>query len=100
MEGYKTSKDYKHLKELVDKGYRVVCFTTYDFNEHYKGGKDYYESLVTDICRAYKDGDWYYITARGIEYGSYWEGMYRYKSFEEMCENNNIEYIEPDITEK
>ena len=35
MNGYKTSKDYKRLKELVDNGYRVVCFTTYDWDEGY-----------------------------------------------------------------
>ena len=32
MKGYKTSKDYKHLKELVETGLDVVCFVTWDFD--------------------------------------------------------------------
>lgn len=97
MNGYKTSKDYKRLKELCDSGYKIVCFTTYDFNENHKGEKDYEEHLITDICRAYKGSDWYFITARGIQYGAYWPDTNRYKSFEEMCEDNNIEFIEPTL---
>lgn len=86
MNNYKTNKDYKHLKKLLDEGYEVVCFCTYDLNEGY---------YVTDICKAtYYDG-WYHISARGIEYCSYWPECARYKSFEDMCTQNNIEFIEP-----
>ncbi len=85
MKGYKTSKDYKRLKELLDAGYEVVCFTTYDF-----GDGDY----VTDICKAINYGDRYQISARGIEYTSYWPGMYRFSSFEDACKNSDIEFID------
>lgn len=88
MKGYKTSKDYKHLKELLDNGYQVVCFCTYDVN------KGYY---VTDVCKATCYDGRYQISARGIEYGAYWPKMHRYKSFEDMCENRNIEFIEPNV---
>lgn len=85
MKGYKTSKDYTRLKELLDKGYAVVCLTTYDFH----AGDE-----VTDVCKATKyDGD-YRISARGIEYTSYWPGMHRYKSFEEACMESNIEFFD------
>lgn len=86
MNGYKTSKDYKRLKELVDNGYRVVCFTTYDWDEGYD---------VTDICCAVQYDGRYQLSARGIEYGAYWKGMKRFESFEDMCEHCRIEFIEP-----
>ena len=95
---YNTSRDYKRLKELLDKGYEVVCFVTYDYNENQKGREDYFEIITTDICYARADTcerEMYHVTARGIEYASYWSDMCRYKSFEEMCEAQNIEFIEP-----
>lgn len=97
---YNTSRDYKHLRELLDQGYQVVCFTTYDINEHNKGREDYFELVTTDICYGRKDGGWYYFHARGIQYASYWPDMHRYKSFEEMCEAEDIEFIEPTISKE
>ena len=96
---YNTSRDYKRLKELLDKGYQVVCFVTYDFNENQKGREDYHESITTDICygRCDDNSGWYHFCARGIEYAAYWSNMWRYKSFEEMCEKNSIEFIEPTV---
>ena len=85
---YKTSRDYARLKELLDMGYHVVCFTTYDYGDGYN---------VTDVCKATLYDGRYQIAARGIEYVSYWPEMYRYKSFEEACEANEIEFIEPTI---
>lgn len=32
MKGYVTSRDMKLLKKLLDKGYEVVCFITYDIS--------------------------------------------------------------------
>ena len=82
--GYKTSRDYGRLKELLDSGYDVVCFCDY--------GND-----MKDICHAFADGDWYRLSSRGIEYCSYWPGMHRYASFEEMCKDSDVEFIEPDL---
>jgi hypothetical protein len=79
--GYKTSKDYEHLKELLDDGFDVICFSDCDG--------------CRDVCHAYKDEDWYRVTSRGIEYNVYWPDMHRYSSFEEMCKDSNIEFIEP-----
>ena len=94
---YKTSRDYKRLKELLERGCQVVCFVTYDCNENRKGREDYHELIMTDICYGSYENGWYHFMARGIEYATYWSEMRRYKSFEEMCEKNNIEYIEPDL---
>ena len=47
---YITSKDYKHLKELLDSGIVVVGFTTYDFNRFGKDEPDYKPMIVTDVC--------------------------------------------------
>ena len=82
--GYKTSKDYKRLKELLDEGFDVICFC--DYGDQYR-----------DLCYAYKDDDWYRISSRCIEYNVYWKDMHRYSSFEEMCKDSNIEFIEPQI---
>lgn len=103
VKGYKTSKDYKRLKELLDNGYEVVCFTTYDFNQRHKGEKDYKPIIVTDVCRArFIKGstpsyDKYVICARGICYRDYYteEGFEGF-SFEEACEADQIEFIEPE----
>lgn len=94
---YKTSRDYKHLKELLDKGCEVVCFTTYDYNWCQEGKEGYHELMTTDVCYGQKYQDNYSFVARGIEYACYWPGMGRYRSFEEMCDKNKIEYIEPTI---
>jgi len=88
MKEYKTSKDYKHLKELLDNGYQVVGFCAYNFNGGYH---------ATDVCRATCYHGMYQIVARGIEYCCYWPEMAKYKSFEDMCEKNYIEFIEPDL---
>lgn len=82
IKGYKTSKDYKRLKELLDKGFDVICFCKY--GDEYK-----------DLCHAYNDEDWYRISSRCIEYNAYWKDMHRYSSFEEMCKDSDIEFIEP-----
>lgn len=92
---YKTSKDYKRLKELLDKGYEVVCFTTYDFR--WLEREEHEPMWTTDVCVARKDDDpeRYYFFVRGCEFTSYWPGMRRYASFEEACEDSKIEFVEP-----
>ena len=102
MKGYKTSKDYKHLIELLNNGVEVVCFYTYDWNGHHKDQPDYAPSLVTDVCTAKllnKGGQYehYIISCRGTGFLDYWtrDMPYNY-TFEELLEARDIEYIEPD----
>ena len=38
---YNTSRDMKRLKELLDQGYDVVCFYSYDWNRFNKDKPDY-----------------------------------------------------------
>ena len=55
---YKLSKDYTRLKELLDKGYQVVCIVDYDFNCWDRGKPDYKPMMTRDICVArYFDSD-------------------------------------------
>ena len=79
MKGYKTSKDYKRLKELLDKGYSVIC-------------------LVHD-----KDCG---LASRDIGIGWYlFDFVYSYPMefpssvFGRECKKNRIEFIEPNEEE-
>ena len=87
MKGYKTSKDYHRLKELLDNGYEVICIADYDWHDGH---------VSRDVCRARRDDDYYRISSRGIEYTAYWPGMRMHKSFEHACERSHIEFIEPE----
>ena len=100
MKGYKTSKDYKRLKELLDKGYQVVCFITYDMNRHIREPHEPF--MVTDVCIARlleKNSKYahYDFSCRGIGYLHYWLHDFGYDyTFEELLEARNIEFIEPE----
>ena len=94
---YKISKDYKHLRELLDAGHEIVCFTTYDFFKYdrYDNHQPY---MVTDVCTARKlDTGEYSFGVRGHGYGDYDPGYHKF-SFEDFCKNAlKLEYIEPNI---
>ena len=102
MKGYKTSKNYKRLKELLDRGYEVVCFTTYDFN--WRNIEPHEPLMTTDICKARllkctanNKYDMYQFGVRGLGYLDYWPNdpsMNSY-TFDEACAAENIEFIEP-----
>lgn len=101
MKGYKTSRDYKRLKELLDNGYEVVCFTTYDFLQYHK--EPHEPMIVTDICRGRllkrKDpqNDLYTFGVRGHTFCDYYpnDPLMNPYSFDELCESENIEFVEP-----
>ena len=101
---YKTSKDYKRLHELLDQGYEVVCFITYDF---LKFDNEPHEPLmVTDVCTAklvYPESEIsaeYSLSSRGHGFLNYWLHGINYKyTFEELLEAQNVEFIEPDLDE-
>ena len=103
MKGYKTSKDYHRLKELLDKGYEVICFYTYDF---ISGENPDEPMIVTDICtaRLCEKGckyEHYSLGCRGTEFLRYWCRDFKYKyTFEELLKARDIEFIEPTEIEK
>lgn len=82
---YKTSKDYTHLKELLDAGHYVICFI------HYAPQGTEYD--FQDICIANKRKFGYEFNARGIGYLSINEAWG--DKFEELCEDSGVELIEP-----
>lgn len=87
---YKTSRDYKRLKELLDEGKEIVCFVDY----HWSDGE-----VSRDICRARKtpsDFEPYQFSVRGYCYGGYDPKLDRF-SFEKLMEAMNLEYIEPNL---
>ena len=81
MKGYKTSKNYKRLKELLDKGYKVVCIGPTNFPD------EYYIGLAekTEDESYHFGGDW------AME--MFWD-----EKFVENCADENMEFI--DITEE
>ena len=74
MKGYKTSKDYKRLKELLDNGYKVI--------------------VICDDCIGFgvkeeDTGDYYFGGKIGITY-------FNPELFEMNCEDDDLEFIEPE----
>ena len=99
---YKTSRDMKRLKELLDAGYEVVCFYTYDWNGRRKGEPDYKEMMTTDVCVAcfHAAGEYsrYIISCRGTGFLDYWlHGIPYEYTFVELLEAHDIQFIEPTI---
>ena len=90
--GYKLSRDYKRLKELLRDGYKIVCFVDYSYRDN--------NYVVRDVCLGkYKsEYDVLELTARGICYFDYNENFSKsykdYPSFECMCETSNVEFID------
>lgn len=90
--GYKVSKDYLRLKQLLDSGHWVVCWVTYDWSR----GDGH---MVTDIARAIHEYGCYSVSCRGtifacvcpMEFDNYTD-EYLYSSWENM----NLQFIDPD----
>lgn len=74
MRGYKTSKDYKRLKELLDSGHKVIVIC----DEKYLGFGIKEEDT----------GDYYFGGRIGITY-------FIPELFEEHCAQDRLEFIEP-----
>ena len=79
MKGYKTSKNYKRLKELLDRGYEVVCFIDLGYNWH-KYSILARRELVQGIDAYLMVGFW---TVRAVD------------DFVRSCNTYDIEFIEP-----
>lgn len=100
MVPYNTSRDMHHLKELLDKGYEVVCFYTHDaFGVKEESHTPY---MVTDVCiaRYIEDDEFskYLIGCRGSVFIEYWTENFPYKyTFEELLAARDIQFIEPTI---
>ena len=97
---YKTSRDMKRLKKLLDAGYEVVCFITYDWNRADRDKPGYEPIMATDVCIARLDGRGkyarYIISCRGTEFLDYWLHGFDYNyTFVEMLEARDIQFIEP-----
>lgn len=96
MKGYKTIKDYKKLKELLLAGKEIVCFVTWNFHLHYNSEPH----MVTDICMAkYMDNEnedykHFMIMSRGHVFLEHYPTLERV-TFEEACEQLQVEFIEP-----
>lgn len=99
---YKTSRDYKHLKELLDAGKDVVGFVTYDFHSRHRYEPDYKPLVVTDVClfrlrdKGKEKCERYSFGVRGMCYDELYADDYDY-DFEESCKGLQVEYIEPTL---
>ena len=85
MKGYTTSKDYKHLKELLDKGYTVVLLWVHDTTLRT------FADLASRIAPipGGVEGYWYSLGT-----WSYFPTINK-ESFEEYCKNIGISFILP-----
>lgn len=100
---YKTSRDMKRLKELLDTGYEVVCFITYDWNRADIDRPDHEPIMATDVCIAHRiNGKYgrYCMSCRGTEFLVYWLQGFSYSyTFVELLEARDIQFIEPTADE-
>ena len=101
MIAYKTSRDYKHLIDLLNKGIEVVCFFTIDWAESRKNEKGYKPIITTDVCLAKlhcidNEIKEYRLSSRGQVFLNYYTSGIEYNyTFLELLEAHDIEYIEP-----
>lgn len=80
---YKTSKDYKRLKELLDEGKEVICIlSTDERNPDCKSCSFAKKREISDKAGVY---DFRIVKILGKA------------SFEDWCEKYNIEFIEPNL---
>jgi len=79
MKGYKLSKDYHRLKELLDKRYEVICLN--------KGGLIGVMFCVKDLY-VFRGNMIFELAKRNTEY------------FDRDCGSYDIEFIEPTEEEK
>lgn len=87
----------RRLKELLDKGYEVVCFITHNIATESANPIN-----VTDICTAkyIEEGRYsrYVLESRGCGFIRYWKGSQAYGyTFLELLEAHDIQFIEPTI---
>ena len=95
------SDDYKKLRKLLDEGKVVVCFVNYVYDT---GGR---KILYRDVAKA-KSNDYremsdnygYVVEARGIVYANWDRKMLKLRefTFEAMCEEIGLQYIDPCLT--
>lgn len=92
--GYKTSKDYEKLYELI-KAQRIVCFVTHKKDR----GRDGYK--LQDICQSQvvNSDSMIDIGARGVSYitAMDFEDRNIKDDFISQCEASELEYIEPNF---
>lgn len=99
--GYKWSRDYKRLKQLLDEGYEVVCMADYEWREGH---------VSRDICMgclilgSTEESDHYSFFCRGICYCELYPSWYKDRNmteevlFNKAVSRNNIEFIDIDKT--
>jgi len=84
MRGYKTSKDYKRLKELLDNGYEVIVIA---------GG--YAPGIQPTLGIGRKSAEYYVLGTILTWAESYIEGCGW--DWEPYCQINKVEFIEPEL---
>lgn len=87
MKGYKTSKDFKRLRELLDKGQEVIVI--------YPD-----EDIVHQMRFAWKRPGGVYYLGNGRHYATASLAEESFYSFERACKNIGIEFIEPNEEEQ
>lgn len=93
LKAYKFSKDYNKLKQLLDEGHEIICSVEYDF---YKDNniENKKPSMVIDLCTASKYNNAYRICTIHRNYIVYELDKQHSQSFEEVCAEKNVKFIE------
>ena len=97
--GYKWSRDYKRLKQLLDDGYDVVCIADYDYGDG---------DVAMDICHgrlilgSTEEYYHYSFSCRGICYCELYPAWYKDQNmteevmFKKAVSRANIEFLDID----
>lgn len=97
--GYKWSRDYKRLKQLLDDGYEVVCLADYVWHDGTVSRDVCHGRLVIGSTEEY---DHYTFSCRGTTYCELYPSWYKDQNLteEEMLKKAvsraNIEFIDID----
>lgn len=97
--GYKWSRDYKRLKQLLDDGYEVVCLADYDWHDG---------TISRDICMgrlilgSVEECDHYSVSCRGTCYCELYPSWHKDQNmteetmFKKAASRANIEFMDID----
>lgn len=96
MKAYKTSKDYLRFKQLLEEGYKIICFAKYKV----KLEENIFIARMEDADSVSFWGDKFYFISRDGVCLVKLPGTVSTEGFSKICEDLEVEYLEPNNYDK